>query len=200
MNNLLNSKEMSHIAEGARFSGDFSTVQDIQIDGAFDGRLFCAGRLIVGPSGVIKGDIMAHNIEFNGTMTSGNIYAYDTLSLKSGSSVNGDLFFQRLAVELDAKFNGSCHVTEAAEFEKVSAPLVSLLGDFAKEEELEDVQPQPVEVQSEQAEPEPEPAPESEPEMEPEPEPAPEPEPEPEDSAHKRSPLFLMRQAEKRRQ
>ena len=118
---------MSHIAKGTWLSGDFATVHDILIDGNFDGRLFCAGCLTIGPEASIKGDIMAYDIVFNGNMSSGNIHARDTLSLKSGCSVNGDLFFQRLAVELDAHFNGRCQVIVPADFEKAAAPVASLL-------------------------------------------------------------------------
>ena len=63
----------------------------------------------------------------NGTMTEGRFYVKDTLSLKAGSSVQGDLFFQRLQVELDAKFTGKCQVIGEAEFNKVSEPMRSLL-------------------------------------------------------------------------
>ena len=44
----------------------------------------------------------------------------DTLSLKPGSSVDGDLRYKRLQVDLDAKFNGNCRVLSEKEFEQVA--------------------------------------------------------------------------------
>lgn len=126
MNNM-NNGEPNRIAAGAQYTGDMATSNDIRIDGDFDGRLFCEGRLIVGEKATVKGDIFCSNVDFSGTMDGGNIYARETLSLKSGCSVHGDLFFQRFQVELDAKFTGSCKVLGNGEFEKLSAPVADLL-------------------------------------------------------------------------
>ena len=126
-NNSSNMNDVNRIAYGAEFKGDLATANDMRIDGDFDGRLYCEGRLVVGQKATIKGDIFCTDVDFSGTMTGGNIYARETLSLKGGCSVHGDLFFQRFQVELDAKFTGSCKVLEEGEFAKVSAPVAALL-------------------------------------------------------------------------
>ena len=126
-NNSSNMNDVNRIAFGAEFKGDLATANDMRIDGDFDGRLYCEGRLVVGQKATIKGDIFCTDVDFSGTMTGGNIYARETLSLKGGCSVHGDLFFQRFQVELDAKFTGSCKVLEEGEFAKVSAPVAALL-------------------------------------------------------------------------
>ena len=84
-------------------------------------------RVVVGEKAVVKGDIFATFIDFNGTMLGGNFYVKDTLSLKSGCVVEGDLFFQRFQVELDAKFTGRCQVMSEAEFHKVASPMEAML-------------------------------------------------------------------------
>ena len=122
-----NMTDVNRVAFGAEFVGDLATANDIRIDGKFDGRLYCEGRLVVGEKAVIKGDIFGTDIDFSGTMTSGNIYTRETLSLKGGCSVHGDLYFQRFQVELDAKFTGSCKVLEEGEFAKIAAPVAALL-------------------------------------------------------------------------
>jgi cytoskeletal protein CcmA (bactofilin family) len=119
--------DVNRIAYGAEFKGDLATANDMRIDGDFDGRLYCEGRLVVGQKATIKGDIFCTDVDFSGTMTGGNIYTRETLSLKGGCSVHGDLFFQRFQVELDAKFTGSCKVLDEGEFAKVSAPVAALL-------------------------------------------------------------------------
>ena len=126
-NNSSNMNDVNRIAYGAEFKGDLATANDMRIDGDFDGRLYCEGRLVVGQKATIKGDIFCTDVDFSGTMTGGNIYTRETLSLKGGCSVHGDLFFQRFQVELDAKFTGSCKVLEEGEFAKVSAPVAALL-------------------------------------------------------------------------
>ena len=127
MANTVNVNDVNRIAAGAKFTGDIATVNDIRIDGSFEGRLFSEARVVVGEKAVVKGDIFATFIDFNGTMLGGNFYVKDTLSLKSGCVVEGDLFFQRFQVELDAKFTGRCQVMNEAEFHKVASPMETML-------------------------------------------------------------------------
>lgn len=122
-----NVNDVGRIAAGARFTGDYATVNDIRIDGTFEGRLYSGARVVVGEKGVVKGDIFAGDIDFGGTMLGGSFYAKETLSLKTGSSVEGDLFFQRLQVEKGARFNGHCKVTGEAEFRQAAASMEQLL-------------------------------------------------------------------------
>ena len=60
-------------------------------------------------------------------MLGGNFYVKDTLSLKAGCIVEGDLYFQRFQVELDAKFTGKCQVMNEAEFRKIASPMEAML-------------------------------------------------------------------------
>ena len=122
-----NMNDVNRIALGTRLVGDMASENDIRIDGEFDGRLYCAGRLVVGEKAVLKGDFFCNNIDFSGTMKGGNIYAKETLSLKSGCAIEGNLFFQRFQVELDSRFTGSCKVIAEAEFDKVAAPVSGML-------------------------------------------------------------------------
>lgn len=132
MANTVNVNDVNRIAAGAKFSGDIATVNDIRIDGAFEGRLYSEARVVVGEKAVVKGDIFATFIDFNGTMLGGNFYVKDTLSLKTGCTVEGDLFFQRFQVELDAKFTGRCQVMSETEFHKVASPMEALLRKSAQ--------------------------------------------------------------------
>ena len=125
--NVVDINDVNRIAVGSKFTGDFATVNDIRIDGSFEGRLYSEARVVVGEKAVVKGDIFATFVDFNGTMLGGNFYVKDTLSLKSGCSVDGDLYFQRFQVELDAEFTGKCQVMSETEFRKVSASMEALL-------------------------------------------------------------------------
>ena len=123
----ININEVNRIASGAIFKGDIATANDIRIDGTFEGRLYSEARVVVGEKAVVNGDIFCTFVDFNGTMTEGRFYVKDTLTLKAGCSVHGDLFFERLQVELDAKFIGKCQVIGDAEYNKVSDPMRALL-------------------------------------------------------------------------
>lgn len=114
----VNVNEVSRISTGTIFKGEISSSNDIRIDGTFEGKIYSKGRVVVGEKARIKGDIICTNVDFWGTME-GNFFVKDTLSLKSSSKVNGNLHIKRLQVELDAKFDGSCHMINEAEFDKL---------------------------------------------------------------------------------
>jgi len=114
--------EVSRIAAGTIFKGELTSPGDIRIDGEFEGRIFSKGRVVVGEKARVKGDVVCTNVDFCGKLI-GNIYVKETLILRSGCSVEGDLHVKRLQVELDAAFNGSCHMIDEQQFQKLSAKL-----------------------------------------------------------------------------
>ena len=120
MDNNVNLNEVSRISAGTAFKGEITTSGDIRIDGKFEGRLNSKGRLVAGEGAQVNGDVICQNVDFSGKMGKGTVYVADTLALKSGCFVNGDVHYKRLQVELDAKINGSLHTLDEAEFNKIA--------------------------------------------------------------------------------
>ena len=118
----MNPNEASRISAGTIFKGEISTPNDIRIDGTFDGQIYARGRVAAGSKAVINGNVVGANVEFSGTMK-GDFYVKDTLCLKAGCEVNGDLHVRRLQVELDAKFNGNCRMLADGEFDRLAAEI-----------------------------------------------------------------------------
>ena len=114
--------EVSRISAGSVFKGEISSPNDIRIDGTFEGKVYSKGRVVVGEKAVVKGDIICQNVDFWGVIQ-GNFYVKDTLSLKGGCKVDGDLHIKRLQVELDARFNGGCKMITEQEYDKLAAEL-----------------------------------------------------------------------------
>ena len=129
MDNNVNLNEVSRISAGTAFKGTIITTGDIRIDGQFDGTLSSKGRLVVGESATVNGDVICQNVDFSGKMGKGTIYVADTLSLKGGCSVDGDLRYKKLQVELDAKINGNLKVLSEAEFNKIANQPVPAAAD-----------------------------------------------------------------------
>jgi cytoskeletal protein CcmA (bactofilin family) len=119
MDNTVNVNDVSRISAGTLVKGEIQAPGDIRIDGTFDGKLISKGRVVVGEKAALTGDVICQNMDFCGTMK-GNFYVKDTLNLKAGCIVDGDLHIKRLQVELGARFNGNCHMLEEAEFEKIT--------------------------------------------------------------------------------
>ena len=115
----VNVNSISRISAGTVIKGEIISPTDIRIDGTFEGRVQSKGRVVVGESAVIKGDIVCENVDLWGKVD-GNLFVKDTLSLKEGCVVDGNLHIRRLAVELGATFNGNCKTITEAEFNKLA--------------------------------------------------------------------------------
>ncbi len=122
MDPINNTPDASKISAGTIFKGEISSPGDIRIDGTFDGQVYAKGRVSAGAKAVINGNVVCQNVEFSGNMK-GNFYVKDTLCLKAGCEVNGDLHIKRLQVELDAKFNGNCRMLADGEFDRLAAEI-----------------------------------------------------------------------------
>lgn len=116
---MLNVNSISRISSGTIIKGEIVSPGDIRIDGTFDGKIQCKGRVVIGETASIKGDIVCDNVDLWGKVE-GNIFVKDTLSLKEGCVVNGNLHIKKLAVELGSTFNGNCRMISESEFDKIS--------------------------------------------------------------------------------
>ncbi|MBQ2069140.1 MAG: polymer-forming cytoskeletal protein [Bacteroidales bacterium] len=119
MEQTVNVNEVSRISSGTAIKGEINSPNDIRIDGIFEGKIISKGRVVVGDKAVISGDIICENVDFWGKMT-GNLFVKDTLSLKEGCSIRGDLRIRRLIVELGANFDGNCKMIAEGDFDKVA--------------------------------------------------------------------------------
>jgi cytoskeletal protein CcmA (bactofilin family) len=115
----LNVNSISRISAGTVIKGEILSPSDIRIDGTFEGKLQSKGRVVIGETAVIKGDILCDNVDLWGKVE-GNLYVKDTLALKEGCIVNGNLHIKKLSVELGSVFNGNCKTITDAEFDKLT--------------------------------------------------------------------------------
>lgn len=102
----VNANAVSRISAGTVIKGEIQSPYDIRVDGTFDGKIQTKGRVVIGESAVIKGDIICENVDLWGKVE-GNLFVKDTLALKEGCKVDGNLNISRLSVELGATFNGT---------------------------------------------------------------------------------------------
>ena len=115
----LNVNSISRISAGTVIKGEIQSPYDIRIDGTFEGRVQTKGRVVIGESAFVKGDVICENADLWGKVE-GNLYVKDTLSLMEGCSMEGNLHVKRLSVELGSTFNGNCRMITEAEFNKVA--------------------------------------------------------------------------------
>ena len=117
--NSVNVNSVSRISAGTVIKGEIQSPYDLRIDGTFEGKIQSKGRVVIGESAVIKGDIVCENVDLWGKVE-GNLFVKNTLALKDGCKMDGNLNISKLSVELGATFNGSCRTITEAEFNKLT--------------------------------------------------------------------------------
>ena len=114
MNNSEINDQYSRIESSTKFKGDITSKADFRIDGELDGTIKTKGKLIVGKNGKINGTIYCNAADIEG-LVKGSLKVTNTLSLKSLSIVEGDVFIGKLIVEAGATFNANCSMISAKE-------------------------------------------------------------------------------------
>jgi cytoskeletal protein CcmA (bactofilin family) len=110
-NNMKNqtntSSVINMIGNGTIINGDIQSKSDIRIDGILKGSVKTEGKLVVGTSGVVEGDVFCSDADISGEIKA-KITVSKLLSLKSTSKLNGDIITNKLSIEPGASFSGSC--------------------------------------------------------------------------------------------
>jgi cytoskeletal protein CcmA (bactofilin family) len=106
-NNTSETPSVNIVGAGTLIEGDITTNGDMRIDGSLTGSINVKGKLVVGPSGSIEGEIICQNADISGTIK-GKIGVAELLSLKSSSKLTGDIITNKIAIEPGATFSGSC--------------------------------------------------------------------------------------------
>jgi len=100
----------SILAPGTKIIGDICSEADLRLDGLLEGNIVCGGKVILGPSSMLNGNIKCINAEISG-MVEGDINSPEQLSLKGQAVVTGAIRTSTLIIEPGAVFNGTCQMT-----------------------------------------------------------------------------------------
>ena len=99
----------NRIVEGTSITGDISTKADFRLDGKLTGNFTSEGKIVIGPTGEVQGDIICKSIDIEGKF-SGKLQAEGMLNIKSKAHITGEVIVGKLAVEPGAKFEASCEM------------------------------------------------------------------------------------------
>ena len=105
--NTPDNSSVNLIGAGTTIEGDVKSNGDIRIDGTVMGTLVIKGKLVVGNTGNIDGEVNCANADVSGNIK-GKLTVSELLSLKSTAKINGDIVTNKLAIEPGANFTGSC--------------------------------------------------------------------------------------------
>ena len=102
-----NANKINMIGVGTTIEGSISSSENIRFDGNLIGNLNTKGKVFIGQSGTIKGEIRCKNCEIEGVVD-GKVVVEELLSLRSMSKLYGEIKTGKLAIEPGATFTGKC--------------------------------------------------------------------------------------------
>jgi len=107
LNTTKKNDEINTISKGTKLKGDLSSSGDIRIDGILKGSINTKGRVVVGETGLVEGQIRCQNAIVAGKLQA-TINTEELLMLKSSAKLSGEVVTGKLAIEPGAIFTGKC--------------------------------------------------------------------------------------------
>ena len=101
----------SILGKGARFKGTFEGAGTVRIESELDGTIRGADSVVIGKTGIVRGEIHAKQVVVTGRVE-GRIIATEKLELQSESHVQADVFSPRLIISEGVFFEGNCKMHE----------------------------------------------------------------------------------------
>ena len=97
---------INRIVEGTKITGDILAENNVRIDGVLNGNISIKGKLVLGPTGKIEGEINCLNADIEGTII-GNIKVDGLLTLKETANIQGNVITNKIGVLEGANFTGN---------------------------------------------------------------------------------------------
>ncbi len=117
-NNETENNVINLIGVGTEIIGDVNSNGDIRIDGVLTGNLYTKGKVVIGESGKVKGEVNCKNSDVEG-LIEGKINVLELLALKRSARIIGDINTSRLAIEPGSKFTGNCNMSDNASSKEI---------------------------------------------------------------------------------
>ena len=97
----------NRIVEGTTIQGTINSPADFRLDGHLVGNFQSKGKIVIGPAGSVKGDIICKNADIEGHFE-GKIQVQEILNIKSKAHIQGEVVCGKLSVEPGAEFSATC--------------------------------------------------------------------------------------------
>ena len=101
------SDKWNRILSGTEITGNIVSDSNLIIEGLINGNVTCSGKVHVGATGRIAGNLSATNAEFEGSQE-GELSIENLLILRSTARIKGNINTLKLNIEEGAFFEGAC--------------------------------------------------------------------------------------------
>ena len=98
---------LNTISRGTVLVGKITTQGDIRVEGKVSGTSTCDSKLVIGEHGSVEGNVDARNAYIAGEVK-GTVVVRELLQLQERGKIKGDIYTQKLSVQVGATFSGNC--------------------------------------------------------------------------------------------
>lgn len=110
------SQATNMIAVGTSVTGDIESAGDFRIEGSITGTVKAKGKIVIGESGSVDGELFCTNADVSG-IVKGKLEVLDSLLLRANSKFSGDVVTKKIAIETGAIFSGNCEMIRTSVIE-----------------------------------------------------------------------------------
>lgn len=121
---------LNRFVEGTKLVGELITESSIRIDGEIEGNINCAGKVLIGENGIIKGNLVCAEADIEGNIT-GDINVDALLVLREKARIIGNIKTGKIEIHQGAIFTGNCAMAGM----KVDSKIGNSVGITAKQPE-----------------------------------------------------------------
>ncbi|MCB0428940.1 MAG: polymer-forming cytoskeletal protein [Flavobacteriales bacterium] len=97
------------IGEGTTIEGEIKSSGNLRVDGSVVGSIHSKGKVVIGPTGSVEGEITCQNADVIGSIK-GKVTVVELLLLKATAKVEGDIVTGKLGIEPGANLSGTCNM------------------------------------------------------------------------------------------
>ena len=114
MSKTINSEVQSvnMLGAGTTIKGDVQSNGDFRIDGTLIGSIHSKGKIVVGQTGHVEGELNCRNADISGQVKA-QIMVAELLTLKASAKLTGEITTSKLSIEPGARFSGTCNMSES---------------------------------------------------------------------------------------
>lgn len=105
------------LANGTTIVGDIVSDGDFRVEGNIKGTIKVKGRIVVGESGNIEGEVICSDADICG-IVKGTLTVANLSTFKSTAKFIGDLITKKISIEPNATFTGTCKMELGSEQKK----------------------------------------------------------------------------------
>lgn len=98
---------LNRFVEGTKLIGELITETSIRIDGEILGNVNCAGKVLVGESALIKGNLICAEADIEGRIE-GDLKVDTLLVLREKARIHGNIDTAKIEIHQGAIFIGNC--------------------------------------------------------------------------------------------